>query len=77
MRKAIAALGLALTVFAGGAGSAATLAENNEAMYRLMMEKRGVTAAQISRIRACPKLRSCPPWTVETCIPASRSSVTR
>ncbi|WP_255553453.1 SUMF1/EgtB/PvdO family nonheme iron enzyme [Maritimibacter sp. DP1N21-5] len=30
---------------------AATLAENNEAMFRLMQEKRGVTDAQISRIR--------------------------
>lgn len=51
MRKAIAALGLALAVMAGGPGTAATLAENNEAMYRLMMEKRGVTAGQIDRIR--------------------------
>lgn len=51
MRTAFAALGMFLAVLTGGPASSATLAENNEAMYRLMQEKRGVTAGQISRIR--------------------------
>ncbi|MZR12568.1 SUMF1/EgtB/PvdO family nonheme iron enzyme [Maritimibacter sp. DP07] len=51
MRKAIAALGVCLALVSGGPGAAATLAENNEAMFRLMQEKRGVTASQIARIR--------------------------
>jgi hypothetical protein len=51
MRKAIAAIGLCLAMVAGGPADAATLAENNEAMFRLMQEKRGVTSGQIARIR--------------------------
>ncbi len=52
MRGAIAALGLALGLALAAPAQAQTLAENNEAMFRLMQEKRGVTAAQIANIRA-------------------------
>ncbi len=51
MRGAIAALGLALGLAFAAPAGAATLAENNEAMFRLMQEKRGVTSGQIARIR--------------------------
>lgn len=55
MMKAIGlALGLAVAAVAVAAipASGATLAENNEAMFRQMQQARGVTPAQISRIRA-------------------------
>jgi len=53
MRKRLMAIGLALVV-AGGVTAparAATLAENNEAMFALMQKARGVSAAEIGRIR--------------------------
>lgn len=51
MRGAIAAIGLALGLALAAPAGAASLAENNEAMFRLMQEKRGVTSGQIARIR--------------------------
>lgn len=51
MFKALAAIGLSLAVLGTAPVKAASLAENNEAMFRLMQEKRGVTAGQIATIR--------------------------
>ncbi|WP_298496380.1 SUMF1/EgtB/PvdO family nonheme iron enzyme [uncultured Maritimibacter sp.] len=51
MRRAVATIGLCLSLLTGGAATAATLQENNEAMFRLMQEKRGVTDTQIAAIR--------------------------
>ncbi|HHS94176.1 MAG TPA: hypothetical protein ENK63_02390 [Rhodobacterales bacterium] len=53
MRKLVQAvvLGLAVVGGAGGPASAATLAENNEAMFAQMQKVRGVSSAQIARIR--------------------------
>ncbi|SMH52635.1 SUMF1/EgtB/PvdO family nonheme iron enzyme [Maritimibacter sp. HL-12] len=51
MRKVMTAIGLAASLVLSVPAHGATLAENNEAMFAQMQKVRGVTAAQINRIR--------------------------
>ncbi|GKY87319.1 SUMF1/EgtB/PvdO family nonheme iron enzyme [Sinisalibacter aestuarii] len=51
MRKLVRAAALSLGLMAALPATAATLAENNEAMFAQMQQVRGVSAAEISRIR--------------------------